>query len=104
MNKFTVQEALERLADTDALSTVLIEHPAYDVRIYKPEKVDNQKPHTRDEVYVIASGTGDFVLGNETQSFKTGDLIFVPANAEHRFINFSDDFSAWVVFFGPAPT
>ena len=104
MMKFTVQDALARLADSNALSTVLIDHPAYDVRIYKPVEVDNQKPHTRDEVYVIASGSGDFVLGDENQPFKTGDLIFVPANAEHRFINFSDDFSAWVVFFGPAPS
>lgn len=100
MIKFTVQDALGRLTNSNALSTVLIDHPAYDVRIYKPDKVDNQKPHTRDEVYVIASGSGDFILGDETQSFKTGDLIFAPAGAEHRFINFSDDFSAWVVFFG----
>lgn len=101
MIKFSVQDALTRLPDSNELSTRLIDQPAYDVRIYKPNKVDNQKPHTRDEVYVIASGAGEFVLGTETQPFNTGDLIFVPADAEHRFINFSEDFSAWVIFFGP---
>jgi len=101
MIKFSVQDALTRLANSNELSTRLIEQPTYDVRIYKPSTVDNQKPHTRDEVYVIASGSGEFVLGTETQPFNTGDLLFVPADAEHRFINFSENFSAWVIFFGP---
>ena len=29
-------------------------------------------------------------------------LIFVPAGIEHRFENFTDDFSTWVIFYGPA--
>tara|TARA_R110002073_G_scaffold49320_2_gene131727 strand:- start:169 stop:279 length:111 start_codon:yes stop_codon:yes gene_type:complete len=27
-------------------------------------------------------------------------MIFVEAGAEHRFENFSEDFSTWVVFWG----
>jgi len=30
-----------------------------------------------------------------------GDVLFVAAGVEHRFLNISDDFSAWVVFWGP---
>jgi len=28
-------------------------------------------------------------------------LLFVPAGVEHRFEHFSEDFSTWVVFYGP---
>ncbi len=27
--------------------------------------------------------------------------LFVPAHATHRFEEFTDDFAAWVVFWGP---
>ncbi len=29
------------------------------------------------------------------------DALFVPAFTPHRFIDFSDDFATWVVFYGP---
>ena len=28
-------------------------------------------------------------------------MIWVPAGAEHRFEDFSDDLAVWVVFYGP---
>jgi hypothetical protein len=31
-----------------------------------------------------------------------GDALFVGSGIEHRFENFSADFSCWVVFWGPA--
>ena len=31
-----------------------------------------------------------------------GQVLFVPAGIEHRFEDFSDDFSTWVIFYGPA--
>jgi uncharacterized RmlC-like cupin family protein len=33
--------------------------------------------------------------------FGPGDFLFVPAGIEHRFVNFTDDFSTWVIFYGP---
>ena len=30
-----------------------------------------------------------------------GSLLFVPALRPHRFTQFTDDFSTWVVFYGP---
>ena len=32
---------------------------------------------------------------------ETGEALFVPAGVEHRFEDFTDDFAAWVVFYGP---
>ena len=46
-----------------------------------------------------AGGTRAGVSTSEV--FGPGDLIFVPAGAEHRFEDFSDDLETWVAFYGP---
>ena len=71
------------------------------VEVYKPVKTDNQMPHLQDELYVIISGTGEFVNGGDRASFLPGDILFVPAGVEHRFENFSNNFATWVIFYGP---
>jgi mannose-6-phosphate isomerase-like protein (cupin superfamily) len=50
---------------------------------------------------VIAKGRGRFDNGGEVVDFGPGDALFVPAGRAHRFIDFSDDFATWVVFYGP---
>ena len=71
------------------------------VELFAPRGVDTQQPHTQDEIYVVARGTGEFVNGPLRHAFAPGDLLFVPAGVAHRFENFSDDFLVWVVFCGP---
>lgn len=79
----------------------MFRHGTLDVEFYKPHKIDRQKPHIRDEVYVVVSGSGHFVKGKERQPFEAGEVIFVPAGVVHRFENFTDDFATWVFFYGP---
>ena len=79
----------------------LFEHGSANVEIYAPKGHDPQQPHDQDELYVIVSGTGEFLNGDERHPFKPGDLMFVPAGVVHRFENFTDDFSTWVIFYGP---
>lgn len=55
----------------------------------------------RDEVYIIISGMGEFINGGITTPFQQGDFIFVAAGVEHKFVNFTEDFSTWVMFYGP---
>jgi mannose-6-phosphate isomerase-like protein (cupin superfamily) len=76
----------------------LYERQSFDIGMYRPVKVDPQTPHTRDELYVIAAGSGDFICGNESTTFSPGDVFFVPAGVEHRFVKFSYDFATWVIF------
>lgn len=76
-------------------------HGTLEVEIYAPRDSDPQNPHEKDEVYVVAQGSGDFVCGAERVKFVVGDLLFVPAGEAHRFENFTDDFAAWVIFYGP---
>lgn len=97
----STKTALERLDSSKELFLELFSHGTLNVEIYKPFKEDLQKPHDRDEVYIIISGKGEFSNGGVTTSFQQGDFIFVPAGVEHKFLNFTDDFVTWVMFYGP---
>ena len=46
---------------------------------------DPQKPHSRNEVYIVASGSGRFVRGEDGVDFGPGYALFVPAGMAHRF-------------------
>jgi len=76
-------------------------HGSLVVELYAPVKRDPQGPHDRDEVYFVQSGSSDFVVAGERSRVSAGDALFVAAGVEHRFENFSEDFSTWVVFYGP---
>ena len=97
----TPAQALSKLADSGQRFVELFSHGSLLVEVYKPEQVDLQKPHTRDEVYIIINGSGTFYAGGHRQPFAPGDFLFVPAGVEHRFEDFTNDFSTWVLFYGP---
>lgn len=79
----------------------LMQHGSMRVGLYALREDDPQSPHTQDEIYIVASGSGEFFNDGERKPFGPGDIIFVKAGAEHRFENFSEDFQTWVVFWGP---
>lgn len=99
--KISVAEGLEKLEQSGKLFTGLFTHGTLEVEIYRPHGKDLQQPHDRDEVYIIISGHGDFINGEEKMQFQTGDFLFVPAGVTHRFENFTEDFATWVIFYGP---
>jgi len=99
--KISAESALASLGKSTQPFVELFNRGTLSVEVYKPIKIDHQKPHTKDEVYIIIEGHGNFYCGGETTPFAKGDFLFVPAGVEHRFINFSDDFSTWVIFYGP---
>jgi mannose-6-phosphate isomerase-like protein (cupin superfamily) len=77
------------------------QHGTMSFGLYSPRGHDPQTPHEQDELYVIHAGTGEFVNGAERRRFAPGEVLFVAAGVEHRFLDFSPDFAAWVVFWGP---
>lgn len=101
-DRHTIEEALRLVALSDDKSYgVLMEHGTMELGYYKPAHVDPQKPHRQDEIYIVQAGHGQFVCGDRRHAFSAGDALFVPAGVVHRFEDFSDDFAAWVVFYGP---
>ncbi len=82
----------------------VFKHGTLSVEIYKPDRVDHQQPHTRDEIYVVVAGRGMFVTGSgggDRHAVEPGQVLFVPAGAIHRFEDFTADFATWVFFYGP---
>lgn len=98
----TVEKALRLAAESDnGRYGVLLQHGSLELGFYTPEGSDPQKPHDQDEVYIIQSGNGYFVHGDNRRPFEPGEALFVPAGDTHRFEDFSDNFAAWVIFYGP---
>ncbi len=99
--KIDKDEALAKLTNSKKEFISLFNHGTLEIEVYKPNKVDLQQPHTKDEAYIIISGSGEFLNNDKRCTFKPGDFLFVPAGNIHRFENFTDDFSTWVIFYGP---
>ena len=78
-----------------------LRHGTMSVELYAPRGRDLQVPHAQDELYIVATGRGEFVCGDCRVSFGPHDVLFAPAGVAHRFENFTADFSTWVVFYGP---
>jgi quercetin dioxygenase-like cupin family protein len=100
-DRLTTSAALAALSKTDKPFVLLFRHGTLEVEFYKPDRIDNQKPHTRDEVYVVVSGSGTFVNGSVRQRFESGEVLFAAAHVEHHFEDFTPDFATWVFFYGP---
>ncbi len=98
--RISPSEAQARLEAASDNYLVFMERHGDTLGYYAPRGIDDQTPHDRDEIYVVAKGTGTFRRGNEVVSFAPGDYLFVAAREEHRFETFTDDFGAWVIFFG----
>ena len=88
-----IEAGSERFSERLRRGTLLLE-------VYAPRGDDPQQPHDQDELYFVITGTGRFRRGEEVCDFEPGDALFVAAGVSHRFEDFSDDFAAWVVFYG----
>jgi len=100
--KASAAEALAKIPTPDGKRFARIfDHGTLEVEFYAPRGEDPQKPHTRDEIYVVVAGRGTFVNGEVRHPFGPGDFLFVPAGVVHRFEAFSDDLALWVFFYGP---
>lgn len=63
--------------------------------------LDDQNPHTEDEIYVVTTGRARIVTPDATAEIGPGTVIFVPAGQEHRFEEVTEDLTLLVVF-GPS--
>ena len=97
----TIEQAAALPIPEGQRSVEVLSHGTMVVKYYAPYGTDEQTPHTRDELYVVAQGSGTFVNGDSRHPFSAGDVLFVPAGKPHRFEDFTDDFGTWVIFYGP---
>ena len=102
LRRISVAEAARQIpGPSGERYAVMFEHGSLEVELYQPRDIDPQQPHRRDEVYIVASGSGTYVVGSERLTFGPGDFLFAPAGVPHRFEYFSQDLAVWVIFYGP---
>lgn len=80
-----------------------LDEPSMRMGLYhlRAGEVDGQTPHDTDEVYYVLEGEATFTVGSETRPVKKGDVLFVRANAEHRFTLITKDLTLLVYFDQP---
>jgi mannose-6-phosphate isomerase-like protein (cupin superfamily) len=76
-------------------------HGTMSVIVFTPRGRDYQTTHRQDELYVIMKGTGILEVAGTPHPFREGDVLFVAAEARHRFIEFTPDLVTWAIFWGP---
>ncbi len=101
MTTIALRDAQLALASSGSTFITSLRHGTLEVELYQPDGVDLQTPHTRDELYVVATGTGEFICAEAQNPVQPGDVLFAAAGVEHRFVRFSTDFCVWVFFYGP---
>jgi mannose-6-phosphate isomerase-like protein (cupin superfamily) len=63
--------------------------------------LDDQQPHTEDEVYYVIRGVARLAVGDRSISVAPGTIAFVAAGVEHRFSQIASDLEV-LVFWSPA--
>jgi mannose-6-phosphate isomerase-like protein (cupin superfamily) len=99
--RITLEAFQNGVATSVGRAFVGLRHGTMRTLLYAPQVHDDQAPHKQDEIYIIQSGHGRLRKGAETRAFGPGDVLFVEAEADHRFEDFSEDFAAWAIFWGP---
>ena len=69
--------------------------------LYRPAGApDDQKPHTEDEVYYVASGRGRLQAGDQDYELAAESIVYVAAGVEHHFHDVTEDMRI-LVFWAP---
>jgi mannose-6-phosphate isomerase-like protein (cupin superfamily) len=63
--------------------------------------LDDQTPHTEDEIYVVRSGQATLVTTSGIVDVGPGSVVFVPAGERHKFTEISEDLALVVIFAPP---
>ncbi|MEX0822245.1 MAG: dimethylsulfonioproprionate lyase family protein [Rhodothermales bacterium] len=72
-------------------SPVEAEHFSMGVAVLEPR--GGQVPwhnHPQEEVYFVIEGTGEMCIGDERQTLKAGQAVFIPPDAYHQLTNTGD--------------
>jgi Cupin domain/Protein of unknown function (DUF2911) len=102
----TVAEQTKALDAAKSSYLQFLAAPTLTCGIYRLKKgeTDGQAPHRLDEVYYVTSGKAALVVAGKRFAAEPGAILFVPAWAEHRFVDIEEDLSTIVFFSTATPT
>jgi len=103
MHFFHIDDINLRRASAQKLYFEFLRVPAMSAGVYVLPRGGNdpQKPHREDEMYFVVRGRGRMQIGSEHGEVHAGSVIFVEAEAEHRFYDIEEELEV-LVFFAPA--
>lgn len=90
---------IEIIPGVTKLSNLAFSTGNVQLRYYQPGNVDRQVPHNQEELYIVVCGEAVLEYDEGRYRCRIGDAAYVPKMAEHRFIDATDDFAVWVVYF-----
>jgi quercetin dioxygenase-like cupin family protein len=96
-------ELTERVAHSDDLYLEFLRSESLSAGVYRlpAGAKDPQRPHTEDEVYYVLSGRATISIEGVDHPVVSGSLIFIEAEAPHRFVDIVDDLEVLVLFAPP---
>ena len=59
---------------------------------------DPQQPHAEDEVYYVVAGRATLRVDGRDRPVAPGDILFVGAGVEHRFVDIAEELTLLVLF------
>ncbi len=100
---FHIADLKSRRSGKNRLYFEFLRVPAMSAGIYVlPRGVtDPQKPHRENEMYYVVRGRARMQVGSDHSEVRAGTVIFVDAEAEHRFYDILEELEV-LVFFAPA--
>ena len=58
--------------------------------------------HPQEEIYFVLEGEGEFCLGDERQSVRAGQAVYIPSEIFHQMTNLGDQPLKMLYVYGPA--
>ena len=103
MDAFELSQLVTECSQSGSQYLEFIRKPSLSVGLYmlSTGAIDQQEPHTEDEVYYVVSGRASIQVDKESRPVESGSVVFVQANIEHRFYTITEDLTI-LVFFAPA--
>ena len=103
MDAFELAQLITECSQSGSQYLEFIRKPSLSVGLYmlSTGAIDQQEPHTEDEVYYVVRGRASIQVDKESRPVEAGSVVFVQANVEHRFHTITEDLTI-LVFFAPA--
>ena len=103
MDAFELAQLVTECSQAGSQYLEFIRKPSLSVGLYMlpAGAIDQQEPHTEDEVYYVVRGRASIQVDKESRPVEAGSVVFVQANVEHRFHTITEDLTI-LVFFAPA--
>ena len=94
-----INEVLTDFSNTGLKDIIVCMNVLYPGKVNGEFKMTRGHFHNAEEVYLILSGKGYFMMGSKMLTVKKGNLITIPENVWHRTVNIGKDKLVFLTIF-----